>query len=213
MLYTVKNSLYSRRKKSALNIVLNALICILACVFLFELYFVQTYKGIYVLGDSMLPTITGADSSNHAGGDYVFVNKRTDPDYFDIVVVDVTSSLINSSEEKYIIKRAVAFGGDTVYMEQGQLYLKKKGEKEFTAISEDYIHAENITPEAAKNSFAEHTVADGCMFLLGDNRDYSSDSRANGDYSLSDLIGVVPWWSMKFKSQITAIYTFLSYNI
>lgn len=223
MLFKVRESLYSRGKKSVLNTVLNVIICLLVLILLIEIYFGQTYTGIYVIGDSMLPTVVGAPEPDrdadgnvikqYAGGDYVFVNKFSSPDYSDVVVVQTTETVNGKIHTKNIIKRVVALGGDTVWMENGRLYLIKKGDDEIIEVEENYVLSDNNTPENSKNTFEEHVVGDGCMFLLGDNRDYSSDSRANGDYSIDSLIGVVPDWSLNLKSMITAIYSFFTFTL
>lgn len=212
----VGKSLYERRKPSYINLILNVIIIIFLLVFIGELIFNSYYTSIYVKGSSMMPTLTGAPASGHsdnsvsAGGDYVFVNTRVKPDYRDIVVVK-TSDAQNIQYD--IIKRVVAFGGDTVKIDHGQLYIKYKGESEFKEIEEPYLSEEFNTADSAVNTYDEHVVADGCMFLLGDNRDVSEDSRRRGDFSMTSLVGVVPKWSLKYKSQITAFYTFFEFTL
>ena len=214
----VGKSLYERRKPSKLNLIFNIIIIIFLFVIIGEVIFNSYYTSIYVKGESMEPTLNGAPNTSVklSGGDYLFVNKHAKPDYFDIVVV-ITEDYNEEGElVKYdIIKRVVAFGGDTVKIDHGQLYIKYKGESEFKEIEEPYLSEDKNKKEDAVNTFDEHVVADGCMFLLGDNRSNSKDSRARGgkDYPMSDLVGVVPEWSLKYKSQITAIYTFFEFTL
>lgn len=209
-----RNLLYKGRKSVSLNLVLDIIIGIFIVLFAAELVFNTFYMSIYVKGDSMLPTLYGAgygyNGKVEEGGDFVFVNTKASPDYFDIVVVETS----DYSGGKYdIIKRAIAFGGDTVKLEQGALYVKYKGEDEFTLIDEPYVASSNNSPSAPRNTFAEHTVKEGCMFLLGDNRNVSEDSRARGDFSLKSLVGVVPGWSLSGKSFITSLYTFFDFKL
>lgn len=217
MLNKVGRSLYERQKPSSLNLILNALIVIICLVFIFEIIFNMSFTSIYVKGESMLPTLVGApgnagDKSGElsAGGDYVFVDIHAKPDYFDIVVVKT------ADEDGYsynIIKRVVAFGGDTVKLDRGQLWIKYKGSAEFKKIEEGYLSEKYNDASNVKNTYEEHVVEEGHMFLLGDNRNDSADSRERGDFSLNSLVGVVPEWSIKNKGWITSIYTFFEFTL
>ena len=209
----VGESLYKRRKASSLNLILNIIILIFIIVFIVELIFNSIFANIYVKGSSMLPTLTGAPAYGGevmSGGDYVFVNTQAQPDYFDIVVVETVDAQGVPYE---IIKRAIAFGGDTVKMELGRLSIKFAGDSEFTEINEEYLSEDYVTWNKPINSFAEHYVEEGYMFLLGDNRDVSEDSRRRGDFPLDSLVGVVPKWSLKYKSIITSFYTFFEFKL
>ena len=58
-------------------------------------------------------------------GDIVTANKVIDPDYGDIIVI--SGELYIDGVESWIVKRAIAFGGDSVKIENGLVYLKKQG--------------------------------------------------------------------------------------
>lgn len=210
---TVGKSLYDRRKPSYLDLILNVIIILFLLVFVCELIFNSVYTNIYVKGQSMAPTLNGAPMGGGntvlEGGDYVFVNTRISPDYLNIVVVETGEK----GHSYAIIKRVVAFGGDTVKMDRGQLWVKRAGTDTFVDIDEPYILEENNDPFKQKNNFGEHVVEEGCMFLLGDNRNVSEDSRSKGDFPLNSLIGVVPEWSLKNKSTITAFYSFFEFKL
>ncbi len=215
MLNKVGKSLYERQKPSVLNLILNIAIVIICLVFIVEIIFNMYFTNIYVKGRSMMPTLTGAPSGTDRseilpGGDYVFVNTHIAPDYFDIVVVQTSDG---SGLPYDIIKRAVAFGGDTIKIDRGQLWIKYKGSSDFTKIDEYYLSEEFNDAGDPKNTYGEHLVAEGCMFLLGDNRNESADSRDKGDFPLSALVGVVPDWSIKNKGWITSLYTFFEFTM
>lgn len=207
---TVKENLYSPKKeRTVANLILNLIIILAFILLVLEIIISLFYSGIYVVGASMYPTLKGAPDKNSAGGDYIYVNPNVKPDYGDIVVVYNDKS--DSDSGYNIIKRVVAFGGDTVKIEGGVLYLMRAGDGEFTKITESYVAAENNT--SPDNDFSAHTVAEGCMFLLGDNRNVSVDSRFYGDFPLDNLVGVMPVWSYNMRWIINPFYTFFYFTL
>lgn len=204
----VNSSLYLK-KTSKLNTVLNVLIIVIILALFAEIIFASSYSGIYVVGRSMNNTLTGAETENSVGGDYVYVNLHSKPDYGDIVVV-------YKGDGKTIIKRVIAFGGDTVKIKSGKLYIKYAGTEDFVQIEEDYVSPENNTP-AYNNFYAEdgYLVSEDCFFLLGDNRNVSIDSRENNGISfpLENLYGVVTDWSLKYKTFFSAIHNYFYFDL
>lgn len=172
--------------------------------------------GIYVVGDSMSPGLTGAASRGVPGGDFLFVNKFDTPDYGDIVVLEKPYASPDS-EDKYVIKRVIALGGDKVYMEDGVVYVMYEGEEQYTALEEDYVLEENCDPLLPYNTYRSAddpmVVGEDEIFVLGDNRNVSRDSRYSeyGCFSYSQLAGVVTDWSLSLKGFITDIYTLFAF--
>jgi signal peptidase I len=80
-----------------------------------------------------------------------------------------------------IVKRIVALGGDSVGIEDGQLVVNG------TRVDEDYI--ENIGMDGY--FFGPDVIPAGHVFLLGDNRADSVDSRAFGPVAVGDIDGRV----------------------
>lgn len=201
-------SLYGKVRRSPLNIALNIVIVFFCAILVFELSFNLLFTGIYVIDRSMFPTIVGAERQGVPGGEFIYVDKYATPTYDDIVVV--YWERVNGSGETVkgnIIKRAVAFGGDTVELKEGRLFVNG------VERAQDYLDPDNNTPGYGINNYEKHVVKEGYMFLLGDNRNVSNDSRQNGDFPVSDLVGVVPGWAMSLKSVTTAIYTFFNFTV
>jgi signal peptidase I len=69
-------------------------------------------------------------------------------------------------ENKDYIKRVIGLPGDVVELHEGTLYLNG------TAMDEPYLN-----PEVDTSPFGPVTVPDGMLFVLGDNRLHSGDSR------------------------------------
>lgn len=202
-------SLYGAERRKKKSVFIRTLIiglCVLVVLFS-EALFVTFYTGIYIIDGSMTPTLTGATSPYSSGGDYIYINTHKKPDYGDIVVV-YSPNTSNRYTDK-LIKRVVAFGGDWVELKAGVLYVNDK------EVKESYILAEKNLPTDPYNTFEKHQVTEGCMFLLGDNRNESRDSRDKkyGDVPLENLVGVVPAWSLKSKNASTAFYTFFHFTL
>jgi signal peptidase I len=188
------------KKSSKLNIILNVLIIILVAVVLFQTTFYSRYSRVYVVGSSMSPTLIGATSYNQSGGDFVYIDRTATPERFDIVVIQ--------TEDKVIIKRVIAFGGETVELRQGVLFINGKEQPE------SYLNSANNTPSKDVNTFSAKVVEEGCVFVMGDNRNDSLDSRAKyGDINTDEIIGVVTEWSITYKDFLTSLNTFFDFTI
>ena len=145
-----------------------ALILTAVCI-LFNLVF----RLIYVDGESMMPTLES--------GDWIAACRPASVDRGDIVLTNT-----DNAHHARLIKRAIAFGGETVDIdfETGTVYVD--GE----ALDEPYLADKTI--RGGDVTFPL-TVPQGCVFLLGDNRVNSVDSRYSevGCIPESDLIGPV----------------------
>jgi signal peptidase I len=89
----------------------------------------------------------------------------------DVVIVDVPDSEIP------LIKRVVGLPGETVAILNGQLFINNQ------PVTEPYL-----SPLPAYN-YPATTVPEGCLFVMGDNRTVSRDSRAFGPVSQDQILG------------------------
>ena len=212
MLNKVRSSLYDKRDRGTVaGIIINIVLIALALILSAEIIFSMRYTGIYVVNISMTgANVIGYDNAGRpiadTSGDYVYIKTGAKPRYGDIVVVyrpDVGDN---------IIKRAVAFGGDRVQFIEGWLYINGERQEE-KYISDEYRTAANNQYYNYPANGEQHTVEKGKVFLLGDNRNHSDDSRRYGDYDLQNVLGVVPAWSVKLKEFTTAMHSFFYFKL
>lgn len=138
-------------------------------------------ESFIVDGASMQPTLEGGKDGDYTDGDKVIVNKVKQISRGDIVVATV------AKENKTLIKRCVAVGGDKVKIESGILYVNGVQE------SGEYLSVENkrMYNGVELLNVEEFVVKPNYVYLLGDNRSVSHDSRAIGQISVDEINGVV----------------------
>lgn len=135
---------------------------------------------IIVEGESMEPTLADQDRMLINKASYWF----SEPERFDIVV-------FHASEGKDYIKRVIGLPGDTLYYNNGILYVNgvKVPESYLEALKEQK-EGEPITPDFTLSStIGGDTIPKGHFFVLGDNRRHSLDSRMIGLVSAEDIVG------------------------
>lgn len=190
----------SKKTKSSMGITFYILTALLIVFIAFDIAFGAIYSKVYVVGSSMLETLQGAANQQSVGGDYVYIIKDLEPERGDIVVI--------STEDKVIIKRVIALGGDTVELKKGVLYLN--GE----LVEEPYLSKYHNTPDFKVNTLAPIKVPEGQMFCMGDNRNDSLDSRTKyGCMPVEWSLGVVADWSIECKDFVTGWNTFFEFTL
>lgn len=134
------------------------------------------FDTFYVNGDSMQPTLDGGDINVDTDGDVVMLNIVATPERGDIVVFKADWT---GEEEYFLVKRVIGVPGDTVEIRNGELYLN--GELQ----EEDYIKEPMYD-----YTYPPVTVPEGHYYVLGDNRNNSSDSRVIGCVPEDKIVGV-----------------------
>lgn len=89
---------------------------------------------------------------------------------------------------EYFIKRIIGLPGETLKMDQGDIYLLDKSTNEWTKITETYLPSTDQTFALDSN---ELTLGPDEFFVLGDNRAHSRDSRFFGPLNRRYLVGRV----------------------
>lgn len=121
-----------------------------------------------VVGDSMEP--------NYHNNNIVLVNKKfysySNVKYGDVVVAETAFG----DKKEQIIKRVIGKEGDTIACVKGYIYRNKQ------KLNETYIK------EKMEDNDWSYKVGKGQVFVMGDNRNNSSDSRVLGALDFKEAI-------------------------
>lgn len=154
--------------------------------------FVFVFRFVTVNGTSMLDTLEHEDK-------LIISDVLYTPKTGDIVVIDATGYF----PDKYIIKRVIATGGQTVEIDFFDWTVTVNGQR----LDEDYVKRESghmisfgwiqidddveRCYEDGALRTASFTVPEGKLFVMGDNRNGSSDSRYVGFFDEDRILGRV----------------------
>jgi len=136
------------------------------------------FQPFVIPSGSMLPTIQL--------GDRVIAEKLTyrftrDPQYKDIVVFKNPQG-----EPPILIKRVIATGGQTVDLKDGKVVV------DGTPLDEPYTHGKPSLPLNPMIAYP-FVVPEGDIWVMGDNRTNSGDSRELGPVAVSAVQGHAVW--------------------
>lgn len=160
-----KNPLHNRRFVLFTYDWVGTLVFALAALSLLLAY---AFRVVGVKGDSMLPSLTNGDKLLLSASDDSYR-------YGDVVVIDRYT-------DTPLIKRVIAVGGDTVAIRPDGAVLVNGVE-----LDEPYIRGKTYLGDFV----GEAVVPVGTLFVMGDNREVSNDSRFNevGFVSEKDVVG------------------------
>lgn len=159
MVIETKNKNKNKEKYLELRDVAVILLMCLAVTLLLDVFMFSL-----VSGDSMYPTLNS--------GDLLISSRISGFEIGDIVIVERDNA--SPLESKYLVKRVIARQGDTLDIISGQIILNNK------LITEPYI-------TNSWNCDYSIVVPEGYVFLMGDNRNVSVDSRVMGPVPISNV--------------------------
>jgi signal peptidase I len=174
-------------EKSKTREYVEAIIVAVLIAFVIRTFIVQAFK---IPSGSMKPTLQI--------GDHILVNKFiygvklplfrntlipvSEPKREDMVVF-----IFPRDRSKDFIKRVIGVAGDTIEMRDKKLFLNGQPYKDPYGVYDDSV----VYPatDQPRDNFGPVTVPKGSVFVMGDNRDYSFDSRFWGFVDLKDIQG------------------------
>ena len=158
----------------------------LLVAFLIKTFLMQAY---YIPSSSMTPALQV--------GDRVLVNKLSyefgEVSRGDLVVFKRTEA--NTGNKTDLIKRVIATEGEVLEISGGEIFITEKGGKDRKLLVEPYL-AEGVTTQGfAFEGLCPESEANTCLipenfiFVMGDNRSGSRDSRYFGPVNTDDIVG------------------------
>ena len=138
----------------------------ISIIIVLVIFIIRSIIGYYlVVGPAMSPTLSD--------GDRTLVNKFSYhfkiPEHNDILVFRYPGN-----PKRELIKRVIAVPGDTIEIKEGQVFLNGQ------------LQNETYIQEYTRGSFPLYKIPEGHIFVMGDNRNNSEDSRFKG-------VGFVPY--------------------
>lgn len=190
-----------KKSKSKFQEYAEAIIIAILIAVLIRTFVIQAYK---IPSRSMVPTLLV--------GDHLLVNKFiygvkipiirkilipvTNPKRGDIIVF-----IYPNDRTKDYIKRVIGVGGDTIEIRNKEIYINGSHYSDEVGIhSDSVIYPAMVQP---RDNFGPVTVPEGSLFVMGDNRDESADSRFWGFVTLQDVEGkaLIIYWSWNSEEQ------------
>jgi len=181
--------------KSRLRENIEALILAILLALFIRTFIVQAFK---IPSGSMKQTLQI--------GDHILVNKfiyGVKLPYFNTTIIpykkpqreDIIVFKFRQEPEKDFIKRTIGVPGDVIEIRNKEVYVnKKRMEQDYAVYTDLHIIPKAMQP---RDNFGPVTVPENSLFVMGDNRDHSYDSRFWGFVDLKDVKGkaFIIYWS------------------
>ncbi|NDK08864.1 signal peptidase I [Candidatus Gracilibacteria bacterium] len=146
------------------------IIVILLVVFVIRTFFILPFQ---INGQSMYTSYYDGEFIIVDRFSYRFLHK---PNRGDVIVFKPHVS----QEKQYFLKRIIGLPGDKIKIEGGKVYVFSKSKNKFIELDEKYLSQENNKATYVSGDKGSHIyeVPEDSYFVMGDNRNHSTDSRA-----------------------------------
>ena len=189
-----------------------ALIIALVLALLIRTFIVQAFK---IPSGSMEPTLLIGDHllvskfsySIHVPNEVPFTSIQLFPDIHFFSSVPERGNIIvfkfPLDPSKDYIKRVIGLPGETIQIIRQRVYINDK------LLKEPYAHhSQPSSPDSGtRDNMAPLRIPEGHVFVMGDNRENSSDSRVWGVLDLKNLRGKAQWIYWSWDSEDTGVRT------
>ncbi|OGP89596.1 MAG: signal peptidase I [Deltaproteobacteria bacterium RBG_19FT_COMBO_43_11] len=184
------------KRKSKIQEYIEAIIIAILIALFIRTFVIAAYK---IPSESMVPTLLV--------GDHLLVNKFiygvkipilrkiiipiTDPKRDDIIVF-----IFPKDRSLDFIKRVIGVGGDKIEIKNKKIFINDEEYKDSHGVyTDNVIYPAAIQPR--RDNFGPVIVPQGSLFVMGDNRDNSKDSRYWGFVDVKDVEGkaIILYWS------------------
>jgi signal peptidase I len=177
-------------------VVIALVIAVLIKTFLVQTFFIPSgsMEKTLLIGDRVMVNKLAYVSKGPTRGDIVVFlppwgDTQEDESLLKKAVRTVGEALgVQSPNIEDLIKRVIATGGETLEVRNNQVLI------DGTPIDEPYIYPGSVMPD-----FGPVTIPAGHVFVMGDNRDNSKDSRVFGPIPADSIVGraFVRIWPLK----------------
>lgn len=137
------------------------------------------FRQSVVSGQSMMNTLEDGER-------LIISDLFYSPKSGDIVVVqlpdEITDSFPSLQKKEALVKRVIATEGQTVQIKSGNVYI------DGSLLQEEYVYRDGAD---RFYNMAPVTISPGCVFVMGDHRNNSYDSRYFGEISTDNIVGKV----------------------
>ncbi|MCF8719790.1 signal peptidase I [Nitrospina gracilis] len=191
------------KQKSTLREYTEAIVIALVLALLIRTFIVQAFKipsgsmeDTLLIGDHLL--VTKFSYGIHIPNEIPFAGIRFFPDVLLFQEVPERGDIIvfkyPMDETKDFIKRVIALPGEKLELRHQQVYIN--GQR----LEEPYVHhtePPSLEPVPERDDLGPLLIPDGHVFVMGDNRENSHDSRKWGFLDLDKVRGKAQWiyWS------------------
>ncbi len=143
-----------------------AMLALATAIAVFAVWIFLSYRIGVIFSESMVPTLKP--------GDHYLINLRA----FNYEAPRRQDIVVFHSGDELLVKRIIGLPGDKVVIYQGKVYVNDQ------PLSEPYL-----LETTAAGKLLQVTVPEGKLFVLGDNRNDSDDSRDFGPISVDTVLG------------------------
>lgn len=166
-------------------IVIALVVAVIIKTFLIQAFYIPSasMRDTLLEGDRVMVNKLAYRFGEPSGGDVIVFDSPLDPDgesesFFGAIVRHIGEALGLSTPDSALIKRVIATEGQIIEISSNTVLI------DGTAIDEPYLRN-----RVQMGDFGPFTVPDGHVFVMGDNRNQSEDSRRFGPVSVDDIIG------------------------